>query len=132
MSTPVDLNIVMPYGVTVEGDGTSKAKPVTNPAKQIGDNVVLPVGPVRIGASWDGPQAVKVGVYRPGIGTIILGTLPEKTGGATPSDLPLRCQSQQRVDVHGSGLGRTPCRHSRHPGGLPAQLRVAHRAGAVV
>lgn len=81
MSTPIDLNVVMPYGVTMEGDGTSKAKPVTNPGKKVGDNVVLPVGPVRIGASWDGPQAVKVGVYRPGVGTIVLGTIPEKTGG---------------------------------------------------
>lgn len=82
MTTP-NVEIVMPYGVTMEGDGTNKAKPVTNPGKQIGDNVVLPVGPVRIGASWDGPQAVKVGVYRPGIGNIVLGTIPEKRGGGS-------------------------------------------------
>ena len=132
MSTPIDLNVVMPYGVTVEGDGTSKAKPVTNPGKRVGDNVVLPVGPVRIGASWDGPQAVKVGVYRPGVGTIVLGTIPEKTGGGSSIDLPVRVESRQRVGVHIGGLRHASCRHSRHLGGLPTQLRVARRAGAVV
>ena len=46
MTTPsVDLNIAMPYGVTMEGDGTGKAKPVTNLGKRAGDNVTLPAGP---------------------------------------------------------------------------------------
>lgn len=80
MTTP-NINIVMPYGATMEGDGTARAKPVTNPGKRVSNNVLLPVGPVRIGASWDGPQSVKVCVYRPGVGTVILGTIPEKTGG---------------------------------------------------
>ena len=65
MSTPVDLNIAMPYGVTVEGDGQSrKAVPVTKSSKvDSGNRLRLTSGPCRIAASWSGPEEVRVTIF---------------------------------------------------------------------
>ena len=59
MTTPVD--IVMPYGVTVEGYGSRNARIVTNSA-QVSSAIALklPDGPCRVAASWDGPEAVRL------------------------------------------------------------------------
>ena len=61
MSTPVDLNIVMPYGVTVEGDGSRNARIVTESTQSNSDFALkLPDGPCRVAASWDGPESVRL------------------------------------------------------------------------
>lgn len=78
MTTPsVDLNIVMPYGVTVEGDGDVKPRIVTRiPKASENDNLALPNGPCRVAASWEGPETVHLYVYAPGRGTFKKGTIP--------------------------------------------------------
>lgn len=61
MSTPVDLNIAMPYGVTVEGAGSRNARIVTESAQSNSDFALkLPDGPCRVAASWDGPESVRL------------------------------------------------------------------------
>lgn len=81
MTTPdFDLAGVLPYGVTMEGDGTTKPVPAVKHPKVIGDNLRVPVGPSRVFASWSGPQEVNLGVYRPSVGTVIIGTIPAGKG----------------------------------------------------
>ena len=129
MSTPVDLNIVMPYGVTVEGKDAVKTRIVTDStyASEY-DNLRLPVGPCRVSASWEGPETVHLYVYSPGRGTFRKGTIP--AGGGALHHGSYRS--------HGKRVGLSPrryyasCRHSRHTGGLPTQLRVATTIKAVV
>lgn len=62
MTTPA-VNIVnLPYGATVEGDGKERtARIATKTANQDDSySLVLPNGPCRIVASWNGPEAVRV------------------------------------------------------------------------
>lgn len=65
MSTPVDLNIVMPYGATMVGDGTQYAKLAKpHPKQNGGSSLNLPDGPCRVAASWAGnPDTVSVNMY---------------------------------------------------------------------
>lgn len=57
MSTPIE-ELVLPYGVTVEGDGTWYPKIVGNhPNKVSSAGLKLPVGPCRVAFSWDGVNA---------------------------------------------------------------------------
>lgn len=86
MTTPsVDLNIAMPYGVTVEGDGDVKPRIVTrSPKASENDNLALPNGPCRVTASWEGSETVHLYVYVPGRGTFRRGTIPAG-GGCAPS-----------------------------------------------
>lgn len=62
MSTPVDLNIAMPYGVTVEGDGVGrKATSVTKSKNLLNQNdLALFSGPCRVAVSWSGPESVRL------------------------------------------------------------------------
>lgn len=129
MSTPIDLNVVMPYGVTVVGDGTNNPKLAAEHPKQMQNfGLKLPPGPCRIAASWEGDEKVGVVVQTNGTRNYrTVGNIPEKSGGG--------CSSR---DVHSRG-GRkrlrvpqrvpAPIRHERHSRGLPAQLRnIASRA----
>lgn len=62
MTSPsVDLDGIMPYGVTVEGTGNRNAEIVTE-SKFRNSNVALtlPDGPCRVAASWDGSEAVRL------------------------------------------------------------------------
>ena len=80
MTTP-NVNIVMPYGVTVEGDGKSRlAVPVTSSSRASSSTgrVSLPAGPCRIAASWNGPESVRLGLA--GVGYPL--TIP--AGGGVP------------------------------------------------
>lgn len=55
--------VAMPYGVSVTGDGvTRNAKFLTDSANKNGnrDQLKLPGGPVRVTASWSGPEAVRL------------------------------------------------------------------------
>ena len=128
MSTPVDLNIVMPYGVTVEGAGSRNARIVTESAQTSSDIALkLPDGPCRVAASWDGPESVRL----------------VHTGHGYPVKIPAGGGVSLRDGRYRRDEGRNdlPAKHfvfatrggrARHYRGLPAQLRVAHRAGAVV
>ena len=62
MTSPsVDLDGIMPYGVTVSGGGSSgKAVFVTSSPRASNDSLALPGGPVRVSASWSGPEAVRL------------------------------------------------------------------------
>ena len=65
MTTP-DLNIVMPYGVTMEGDGTTYAKiPKNHPKRLNPSRFALPnLQPCRVSASWaENPNPVDVNLY---------------------------------------------------------------------
>lgn len=68
MTTPsVDLNIVMPYGVTVVGDGTIRAALATQHSKQHSTTgLKLAAGPCRVSASWAGAQDVELRLYGKG------------------------------------------------------------------
>ena len=62
MTSPsVDLDGIMPYGVTVEGTGNRNAEIVTE-SKFRNSNVALtlPDGPCRVAASWDGSESVRL------------------------------------------------------------------------
>lgn len=127
MSTPVDLNIVMPYGVTVEGNGSRNARIVTNSAQASSDIALkLPDGPCRVAASWDGPEAVRL--VHTGHGYPV--TIP--AGGVSLRDGCYR-RYEGRNDLPAERfVFATRGGRARHHRGLPAQLRVAHRAVAVV
>lgn len=129
MSTPVDLNIVMPYGVTVEGDGANRtAIPVGNSDKILsGGYVKLPAGPCRVAVSWSGSESVRA--VLPGVGYPV--TL-EAGGGVPLRDRQYRREGRRQNPAPERRLNPTHQGRARHYRGLPAQLRVAHRAGAVV
>lgn len=62
MTSPsVDLDDIMPYGVTVEGTGNRNAEIVTE-SNFRNSNVALtlPDGPCRVAASWDGSESVRL------------------------------------------------------------------------
>lgn len=112
MSTPVDLNIVMPYGVTVESDGSRNARIVTNSA-QTSSNIALklPDGPCRVAASWDGPEAVRL--VHTGHGYPV--TIP--AGGGIAPGWPLSARRRAKRSTC-----RTPrLRHSRRAGAAPSR-----------
>lgn len=126
MTSPsVDLDDIMPYGVTVSGDGTSRtAKFVTSAKQAKGNRLGLPGGPVRVSASWSGPEGVRLTLSRVGYPVQI------PAGGG----VPLRdgsCRLEERRHPL-SGIRRrlaTLRERSRHYRGVstPANL-----AGAVV
>lgn len=62
MTSPnINLDGVLPYGVTVVGNGTSRTAKVATPAKQATkERLSLPGGPVRVSASWSGPETVRL------------------------------------------------------------------------
>ena len=83
MSTPVDLNITMPYGVTMVGDGTNNPKLAAPHPKQMQNfGLKLPPGPCRIAASWEGEEKVGIVVQTNGTRNYrTIGNIPEKSGG---------------------------------------------------
>lgn len=82
MTTP-NVEIVMPYGVTVVGDGTNNPKLAAEHPKQMQNfGLTLPPGPCRIAASWEGDEKVGVVVQTNGTRNYrIVGNIPEKSGG---------------------------------------------------
>lgn len=126
MTTPT-IDFVMPYGVTVEGDGVTRtATPVTKSKNLRSGWVSLMPGPCRVAVSWSGPETVRLVLA--GVGYPV--TIP--AGGVSVRDGCCRCQGG-RPDL--SRKRHRPAAHqgrTRHYRGLPPQLRVAHRAGAVV
>lgn len=60
-SSSMDLDGILPYGVTVEGTGNRNAEIVTE-SKFRNSNVALtlPDGPCRVATSWDGSESVRL------------------------------------------------------------------------
>ena len=130
MSTPI-VDIPMPYGVTVLGDGTNVPKPAARHPKQNGTaGLSLQPGPCRVSVSWEGPEEIKV-ILQNGPNYRTFDTIPEKAGGGVSSE-----DVHRRCDPRGLCL---PCRIGpdsrfwppRHDRGLSSQLDLAP-AGAVV
>lgn len=100
MTTPT-TNIVMPYGVTVEGDGDVKPRIVTrSPKASESDNLALPNGPCRVAASWEGSETVHLCVYVPGRGSFRKGTIP--AGGGRSIIVPLGATRNEWVFLQGA------------------------------
>ena len=131
MTTP-NVEIVMPYGVTVVGDGTNNPKLATSHPKQLQNfGLKLPPGPCRIAASWEGEENVGIVVQTSGTRNYrTVGNIPERSGGGCPSGHGHSRGRRERLRV--PQRIQTSVGHERHSRGLPAQLRVARRAGAVV
>lgn len=125
MTSPsVDLDGIMPYGVTVSGDGTNRTAKFVTSAKQAKENrLELPGGPVRVSASWSGAEAVRLtlaGVGYPvnipaggdsGLGRRSLG---RKAGTLSTWNQPTTCHFLLR------GAAPSRCTHSHssnHTGG---------------
>lgn len=126
MTTPsVDLNIAMPYGVTVQGDGSNYPSIVGEHSKKAtNSSISLPAGPCRVAASWEGPDNISLQVVSGGK-MRKLANLPEKAGGGA------HCHGHRRRSRRGSNPSLRIEAHARghgHLGGLPAQLRVAIKA----
>lgn len=80
MSTPI-VDIPMPYGVTVLGDGTNIPKPAARHPKQNGvAGLSLQPGPCRVSVSWEGPEKISV-ILQNGPNYRTFDTIPEKAGG---------------------------------------------------
>ena len=128
MTTPsVDLNIAMPYGVTVEGNGGRSPVIVGDHPKKNNDvSLNVTPGPVRIAASWSGPESMQVMVDNTATGeSRVVATLPENGGGST---LCHGCSRSGQKTARLSGRRqrtRTLVERHRHHRGVPAQLRVA-------
>ena len=129
MSTPVDLNIAMPYGVTVEGDGVNRtAIPIGNSDKILsGGYVKLPAGPCRVAVSWSGSESVRA--VLPGVGYPV--TL--EAGGVPLRDRRYRREGRRQNPAPKHRLNPTRQGRARHHRGVSHRVhRVARRAGAVV
>lgn len=128
MTTPT-IDFVMPYGVTVEGDGSWYPKIVgDHPKKVTSAGVSLPAGPCRVAFSWDGEQSAELvlvngdNVKRPA-------RLEAKRGGGSTF-----CDGHHRGQERGPGGNQREMRARRnwHYRGVPDQLRRIADHKAVV
>ncbi len=127
MSTPVDLNVVMPYGVTVRSKGTAIPSIVgTHPKQNNNVSLSLPAGPCRVAASWEGAEDMRLVVQNQSEATSrTVATIPSG-GGAHRHGL--RRGSRGRLGVpHRSEINR----HHRHHRGLPARHAAVTRKAVV-
>lgn len=82
MTTPVD--IAMPYGVTVVGDGTRYARIFgDHKRKYDSSSLNIPPGPCRVVASWSGNEEVRITLVTDGPSLIV--PIPQNGGGGTRS-----------------------------------------------
>lgn len=129
MTTPsVDLNIAMPYGVTVRSTGTAIPTIVgKHPKQNNGVSLKLPAGPCRIAASWEGAEEMRLVVQNQGEATSrTVATIPG--GGGYTFRHGLRRGHRGRFGVSLRGEINRSYRHYR---GLPTR-HAAVTAGAVV
>lgn len=124
MASPsVDLDGIMPYGVTVSGDGTNRTAKFVTSAKQAKENrLELPGGPVRVSASWSGAEAVRLTLA--GVGypvNIPAGGIPVWDGGrwVEKRGRYLPGISQRRA---------TFCYGARHHRGVPTPTALTAQA----
>lgn len=80
MTTP-NVEIAMPYGVTVQGDGSNYPAIVGEHSKKVtASSIEIPAGPCRVAASWEGTDKIALQVVSGGKART-LAQLPEKAGG---------------------------------------------------
>ena len=128
MSTPVDLNIVMPYGATMVGDGTQYAKLAKpHPKQNGGSSLNLPDGPCRVAASWAGnPDTVSVNMYE---GRNFVRTLGKiQAGGVVHGERRREGWVLRAMRFFVS----YPSKHDRHSRSVPHQRRAVATRKAVV
>ena len=118
----------MPYGVTIEGDGTSLPKIVGNHSKQRNDFAIgIPAGPCNVAISWDGDEGLNLLHYSGGAQRGVIAAIPAKRGGCSPSPRHDWCEKRRLcADYDHTERKRQVTRHYR---GLPSANRLA---GAVV
>lgn len=127
MTTPT-IDFVMPYGVTVEGDGVTRiATPVTKSKNLRSGWVSLMPGPCRVAVSWSGPETVRLvlaGVGYPatipaggGIGPRWLLSVPRRATGSISK---------------ASSTGRSPRAHAALSRSTPSTPSSAPRRGGGV
>lgn len=127
MTTP-NVNVVMPYGVTVQGAGGSQAQIVGNhPMKDTNVALRLTPGPCRVAASWEGNEQVFVRVQNRGK-SIDRAVATIRGGGGYTFRHGLRRGHRGRFGVPLRGEINRSYRHYR---GVPAR-HTAVTAGAVV
>ena len=83
MTTPsVDLSIVMPYGVTVQGSDSQLIPQIVgnHPKRRDSAALYLTPGPCRISASWSGPEEMRLMLNGKNGAKRIL-TIPAQSGG---------------------------------------------------
>ena len=134
MTTPsVDLNIAMPYGVTVQGsDGVLIPTVVgAHPKKRGMEGLTLTPGPCRISASWSGPEEMRL-ILNTKAGLKRLLTIPAQSGGGVALSDGHLGSARRRVRLYANRQRETRRSQYRHHRDLPTQLRVATTAGAVV
>lgn len=115
MTSPsVDLDGIMPYGVTVSGDGTNRTARFVTSAKQAKENrLELPGGPVRVSASWSGAEAVRLTLAGVGYpvnipagggfrsGTAVVGSKSRDTIYLeSANDVPLSATGRGTIEVY--------------------------------
>lgn len=105
MPTPL-VDIPMPYGVTVLGDGTNIPKPAARHPKQNGvAGLSLQPGPCRVSVSWEGPEKISV-ILQNGPNYRTFDTIPEKAGGGLVRECSPSARSQGTMSTlsHRAGL----------------------------
>lgn len=101
MTTP-EVEIVMPYGVVVEGDGESKnGNLITESEYAPVRNLRLPAGPSNVHFSWDGPDEVHLMMYVPGVGVKTKGIIPSG-GGVRSLMVPIGSDGKDSVYLEGT------------------------------
>lgn len=127
MTSPsVDLDGIMPYGVTVSGGGSSgKAVFVTSSPRAANDSLTLPGGPARVSASWSGPEAVRLTLG--GVGYPV--QIPAGGGSA-----PGRLSSAQRagtLSIWNPSTGRLSTRKAAAPSRCTHSRSSSRRGGGL-
>ena len=108
MTTPIE-ELVLPYGVTVQGDGTWYPKIVgDHPKKVTNSGLSLPPGPCRVAISWDGENMADL-VLANGSSTKRPAKLPAKPGGGPRSVMvTIGARAGDRVEINAnSKVGET-------------------------
>lgn len=118
MTTP---SFVMPYGVTVEASGEERsARAVTDsPHVEKGVRVVLPDGPCRVAASWDGPESVRLVHAGHGYPVVI------PAGGITPG-WPLSVLRRANLSTWRTAQNR----HSPRVGAAQSRFILSSQSGS--
>lgn len=108
MTTSIE-ELVLPYGVTVEGDGSWYPPIVGDHPKKVTDSSVsLPPGPCRVAFSWDGERTIDL-VLANGSSVKRPASLAAKPGGGPRSAMvTIGARAGDRVELNGLGnVGET-------------------------
>src|SRR5690625_4706379 len=108
MTTPIE-ELIMPYGVTIQGDGTWYPKIVgDHPNKVSSAGLSLPPGPCRVAFSWAGENAAEL-VLANGSSVKRPARVEAKVGGGPRSAMvTIGARAGDRVEINAnSKVGET-------------------------